>query len=134
MAATSSRYARQAGQGCSDYTGTQRKGDDPQLLGTPLRRTGRQRRSLGQPDAQRRRDRVRRGEPERQRQCGKADALHEQHADDPPARRAQRAHDREVVAPLVQRLRQRDEQPQRRRGDQQQREAAHEVDADAEHA
>ena len=49
------------------------------------------------------------------------------------ARCAQHAHDREVVATLVERLRQRDEQPQRRRRHQQQRERPHEVERDAEH-
>ncbi len=49
------------------------------------------------------------------------------------ARRAKRAHDGQVVAPLVQRLRKRHEQHQRRRRDQQQRERADQVDAGSEH-
>ena len=58
--------------------------------------------------------------------------LRDQHPRDLQPARAERAQDREVVAPLVERLRERDEQHQGGGGDQQPGERAQQVDADAE--
>ena len=110
----------------SQYTGGERDRDDDPFRGRPPPRGRRERRRLRQDRADGERGAVRERESQRGADGGEHHAFDQQDPRDLPPRRAQRAQDREVVAAVLERLRERDEQHETRRRHQQQREAAHE--------
>jgi hypothetical protein len=94
---------------CRHYTHAERERRHRPFLGAKSAGARRERRRRRQPNANVRGKTVRQCKPEDETECTQQQTLDHQHGDNGGARRAQRAHDGDVVPALVECLRQRDE-------------------------